>query len=184
MKRTIHLLCIILVVAAACDQVRLAGQAPQKPPAPTAEQKRLGYFVGNWTTEGEVKASPFGPAGKITGSDTCEWFSGGYAVICRSDGRNPLGPSKSVGILGYSTDAKTYTYYGVDNTPMAMTSVAKGTQQGDTWTFLDEGTMAGQPYKLRITMKELSPTKYTFGMEMQGADGKWAPMMQATSTKK
>jgi hypothetical protein len=174
----------LAIVAAAGGHMLAATQAPQKPPAPSAEQQRLGYFVGNWTSEGEVKASPFGPAGKITGTDTCEWFSGRYAVICRSDGRNPLGPSKSVGIMGYSADAKAYTYYGVDNTPMAMASVAKGTRQGDTWTFLDEGTMGGQPYKVRITMKELSPTKYTFGMEMQGADGKWAPMMQATATKK
>jgi hypothetical protein len=32
-------------------------------------------------------------------------------------------------------------------------------------------------------IKELSPTSYSFKMEMQGSDGKWAPMMESTNTK-
>jgi hypothetical protein len=183
MTRTLQRLTLGLVVAAAAHTVS-AQQAPPAAPAPTAEHKRLGYFVGRWTSEGEMKASPMGPAGKISGTDTCEWFSGGFAVVCRSEGKSPMGPMKSIGIMGYSTEEKVYTYYGVDNTAMTMASVPKGTRQGDTWTYLDEGTMGGQKYKARITLKELSPTKYTFKMEMQGPDGKWAPMMEATSTKK
>ena len=183
MKRTVQLLSLAIVIAAACYNVRPAAQEPQKP-VPTAEHKRLGYFVGKWTSEGEMKASPMGPAGKVSGSDTCEWFAGNFSVVCHTEGKSPMGPMKSIGIMSYSTEEKVYTYYGVDNTGMTMSSVPKGTRQGDTWTYLDEGTMGGQKYKARITLKELSPTKYTFKMEMQGPDGKWAPMMEATATKK
>ena len=175
-------------MVAACAVIPLAGvqfvaaQAPQAP-KPGPEHARLGYFVGKWSAEGEVKPGPMGPGGKMTSSDTCEWFEGRFSVICRSEGRTPMGPSKSIGILGYSPEEKVYTYYGVDNTNMTMASVPKGTVQGDTWTYTDEGMMGGQKFKSRVTIKELSPTAYTFTMEMQGPDGKWAPMVESKNSK-
>ena len=184
MKKRVPLLVLGMFAALAGFQIVAAAQAPAAPPKPTAEHKRLGYFVGKWTTEGELKASPMGPGGKITQNDTCEWFSGGFAVVCHSDGKTPAGPSKTIGIMGYSTEEKVYTYYGLDNTAMAMASVPKGTRGADgTWTYNDEGVMGGQKYKSRVTIKELSPTEYTFKMEMQGPDGKWMPLMEAKSTK-
>ena len=171
----------VSVVAAAWGSLVFA--AGQQAPTPGPEHKKLGYFVGKWTTEGEIKASPMGPAGKVTSTDDCQWFDGGFAVICHSTGTTPAGPSKSVGIMGYSTEEKVYTYYGMDNSAMAMTSVPRGTVEGDTWTYTDESLMGGQKVKSRVTLKTLSPTAYTFTMEIQGPDGKWAPMMEAKSTK-
>ena len=55
-----------------------------------------------------------------------------------------MGPTKAIGTLGFSTAEKVYTYYGLDNGPMAMTSVARGTIKGKTWTYLDESTMDGK----------------------------------------
>jgi hypothetical protein len=159
-----------------------AAQAGQ-PSQPGPENERLGYFVGKWKAEGEVKPGPMGPGGKFTSSDKCEWFEGHYSVVCRSEGNMPTGPSKSIGILGYSPEEKVYTYYGVDNTNMTMSSVPKGTVKDDTWTYYDQGTMGGKKYKSRVVIKELSPTSYSFKMDMQGADGKWAPMMESTNTK-
>lgn len=179
MKRPFDLLAAFIVVSAAGVQFAAA----QAPPKPTPAHARLGYFVGKWTAEGEMKPGPMGPGGKFTASDTCEWFEGRYSVVCRSEGKTPTGPSKSIGIIGYSLEDKVYTYYGIDNSSMTMASVPRGTLQGDTWTYNDEGTMGGQKYKSRVTIKELSPTKYTFKMEMQGPDGKWGPMMESTNTK-
>ena len=171
-----------VVVAVVASQIGAAAQPPQ-PPKPGPEHQRLGYFVGKWTSEGEMKPGPMGPGGKITSNDTCEWFDGHFAVVCRSEGKTPMGASKGVGILGYSTEEKVYTYSGVDNSGMIMTTVPRGTVQGDTWTYTDESLMGGQKVKSRVTIKELSPTAYTFTMEFQGPDGKWAPMMEAKNTK-
>src|SRR5262249_41577584 len=99
-------------------------QAPPAKPGP--EHAKLGYFVGKWTGVGEVKPGPMGPGGKMTSTDDCQWFEGGFSVICHSTANGPMGPSKSIGILGYSTEEKVYTYYGVDNTSMTMASVPKG----------------------------------------------------------
>jgi hypothetical protein len=158
-----------------------AQAAPAQKPGP--EHQRLGYFVGRWKAEGEMKPGPMGPGGKVTATDTCEWFEGRFTVICRSEGQGPSGPSKSLGILGYSVEDKAYTYYGVDNTGMIMSSVPRGTVSGKTWTYTDESTMGGQKVKSRVTLEEESPTAYTFRMEIQGPDGKWMPIMQSRNTK-
>ena len=160
----------------------LAGQAapPQKP---GPEHQRLGFFVGKWKVEGEMKPGPMGPGGKITGTDNCEWFEGKFTVICRSESQGPSGASKSIGLLGYSLDEKAYTYYGVDNSPMSMASVPHGTVQGDTWTYNDEAKMGGKMVKSRYVIKQGTPTSYTFKWEMQGDDGTWKPILEGKSTK-
>ena len=174
-----------LTVAAVASLVTLqvaAGQA-QTPAKPGPEHARLAYFVGKWKAEGEVKPGPMGPGGKITTTDDCQWFEGKFSVICRTEGTTPNGPTRSIGILGYSSEEKVYTYYGVDNSGMTMSSVPKGTIQGDTWAYTDESTMGGQKVKSRVTIKEVSPKSYTFRMEFQGPDGKWVPAMESTNTK-
>lgn len=160
----------------------LTAQPPQAP-KPGAEHKKLGYFVGKWTHEGEMKPGPMGPGGKATWTETCEWFEGGFAVVCRSEGKGPMGPMKGIGIMSYSTEEKVYTYAGTDNSGMTMTTVPKGTVSGDTWTFTDESMMGGQKVKIRVTVKQISPTEQTFLMEMEGPDGKWMPMMESKGKK-
>jgi hypothetical protein len=167
------------VVASLASVQLAAAQAPK----PGPEHQRLGYFVGRWTTEGDVQPGPMGPGGKVASTEDCEWFEGGFAVVCRSDGKTPMGPSKSIGILGYSPEEKVYTYYAVDNSGMTMAGVPHGTVQGDTWTYNDESMMGGKKVKGRVTIKELSPTSYSFKMEFQGPDGNWTPAVEARSTK-
>jgi hypothetical protein len=152
-------------------------------PKPGPEHKRLGYFVGTWKTDGKMEPSEMGPGGKMSFVDKCEWFEGGFAVVCHSEGKSPMGPMKSIGILGYSAEEKVYTYTGVDSSGMTMTSVPRGRRQGDTWTYNDESMMGGKKVKSRVVIKEVSPTEYTFKMDMQTPDGKWAPMMESRSTK-
>ena len=152
MKRTFVLVaaCMALSVLAS----RPAAAQPAQPPKPGPEHQRLGYFVGKWTSEGEMKPGPMGPGGKITSTDTCEWFEGRYTVMCRYDGTGPMGPSKGIGFLGYSPEDKVYTYYGIDNRPMAMTSIPRGTVKGNVWTYTDESPMGGKPVKSRVTLTE------------------------------
>jgi len=179
MRTARSLLAVVTVLSAAG-----AGIGSAQAPKPGPEHARLGYFVGKWTSEGEVKPGPMGPGGKMRSSDTCEWFEGGFSVVCRAEGTGPWGPGKNLGILGYSQEEKVYTYYGVDHTSMTMASVPKGTVQGSTWTYNDESLMGGQKVKSRVTLKELSPTQYTFRMEFLGSDGKWSTVMESRNTKK
>jgi hypothetical protein len=175
----------VLGLCAAFSAAGLQLAAAQAPEAqkPGPEHKRLGYFVGKWKAEGEVKPGPMGPGGKMTSSDDCEWFEGQFSVICRYEGNGPMGPNKGIGILGYNTEEKVYTYYAVDNTNMNMATVPKGTVRGDTWTYTDEATFGGKKVKSRVTLKELSPTAYTFKLEFQEPSGKWVPAVESRNTK-
>jgi hypothetical protein len=177
MQKSIAMLAIVALSSAT------ALAQPQPAPKPTAEHQKLGYFVGTWSMAGEMKPTPFGPGGKVTSTETCEWFQGNFAVVCRSEGTSPMGPMKGIGIMGYSAEEKVYTYYGVDNSPMNMASVPKGTVQGDTWTYNDEAMMGGQKIKSRFVLKIASPTSYTMKWEMEQG-GKWTPAMEGTATKK
>ena len=158
-------------------------QAPGQKPTPGPEHKKLGYFVGKWTMDADTKPNPFMPGGKMTNQDTCEWFEGGFAVLCRSEGKGPMGPTKSLGIMGYSTEEKVYLYYGLDNSPMAMASVPRGTVQGGTWVYNDDAKMGGKTVKSRYTIKEVSPASYTFKWETVGEDGAWQTVMEGKATK-
>ena len=174
-----------LTFCGALSLVGLQAAIAQQPaaPKPGPETQRLKYFVGHWTTEGEMKPGPMGPGGKFTQSSKCDWFEGRFTVVCNTEGKTPMGPSKGIDILSYSSEEKTYTYYGVDNSGMTMTRVPRGVVQGDTWTYTDEGVMGGNKVKTRVTIKELSPSAYSFKMDMQGADGTWTTVMESKSTK-
>ena len=141
----------------------------------------MSYFVGAWSTECEMKPGPFGPGGKMSSEDTCEWFSGGFQVVCRGEGKTPSGPMKVLGVLAYSPADKAYTYYGIDN--MGMSELSKGEKAGKTWTFSSKSQMEGQSFHSRYTMTETSPTSYTFKWEILGDGGQWLTVMESKNRK-
>ena len=128
------------------------------------------------------KPGPMGPGGKMTETSTCEWFSGGFYLVCRSDGRGSSGEIHGLGILGYSSDRKRYTYYGIDNSGTGG-DPAYGDVAGDTWTWEGESLMGGQTVKGRYVVKQLSPDKYSWKWEMSVAGGAWTPVGEGTDTR-
>jgi len=62
----------ILLTVCILASVTLA-QPPQQAPKPDPEHKWMDYYVGRWTGEADVKASPSGPAGKLTYTEDVEW---------------------------------------------------------------------------------------------------------------
>ena len=157
-------------------------EAP-KAPKPGPEHERLGYFVGKWKSEGTVAENPFMPAGKVSATDSCEWFEGKFAVVCRSQGKGPMGATRGLSIMGYSAEEKAYVYYGVENNPMTMTTVPRGTVEGDTWTYSDESKMGDKVVKSRYVIKQVDKKSYTFRYEMQGPDGQWKTIVEGKSTR-
>ena len=67
-------------VLAACAVISVAGaqvvaaQSPQAP-KPGPEHARLGYFVGKWKTEGEMKPSPIASQKSWLNRTSESWFS-------------------------------------------------------------------------------------------------------------
>ena len=50
--------------------VALSAQSAPAAPKPGPEHKRLETFVGKWTGTGQALASPYGPAGPVSSTDT------------------------------------------------------------------------------------------------------------------
>lgn len=172
---------LLLSVCVLSLAVSIQAQAPQGPPKPGPEVKKLAYNVGTWNVEGESK--PFGPmpGGKVTSTEKCSWYSGGFFVTCHSESTGPMGPSKGVSFMGYDADQKVYTYHEFISTGDAID--AKGTVNGDTWTWTADDKMGDDKYSVRVTIKHVSPTEYTFKLEMSKNGGEFAVVEEMTAHK-
>jgi hypothetical protein len=174
---------VALLAAAALSVAPALSEAPAGKPAPGPENRKLGFFVGKWSAAGDLKPSPFMPGGKINSQDTCEWFDGGFAVVCHYNGIGPMGATKGLGILGYDTEEKMYTYYALDSGPRSMTTVPQGTEKDGTWVYLDESRLGGKMVRSRYTITETSPTSYSYKWEILGEDGAWQTILMGKSTR-
>jgi hypothetical protein len=172
---------LLVVVVVLAFAVPCLAQTAQ-PPKPGPEVQKMAYYVGTWKSEGEAKkASSFGPAGKFSSTDTCEWFVGGFHVVCRGEGTGPAGKRTALDILAYDAEAKAYTYYGISS--LGENGGAKGSLTGSTWTWLWDGKAAGKPVKYRYTEVQVSPTAYTFKAEESVAGGPWTVIEEGKATK-
>jgi uncharacterized protein DUF1579 len=169
------------MAVALCVALGARAQAPEKKPTPSPEQKKLGFFVGTWNQEGEMKGNPAAAGGKISGSETCEWFTGGFQVVCHSSGNGPMGSFKGLGFMTYSADDKAYYFQGIDS--MGQADSGKGTLDGKTWTFLSEERVGDKLIHSRYTMTETSPSAYTAKWEMSEDGQSWIPAMEMRATK-
>jgi hypothetical protein len=152
------------------------------PPKPAPELKKLDYFAGNWSVDGDMKASQFGPAGKFTGKDHLEWMEGGFFLVGHSEGSSSMGNTKGTAYWGYDTEEKVYTFHEFNTMGEAIS--ATGKLDGDTWTWTNESKMGGKVLRGRYTIKTTSPTSYDFKFEMAPEGGDFATLMEGKATKK
>ena len=155
--------------------------AQTSPRKPGDEEKRIGYYAGKWKFEGEAKPSPMGPGGKFTGSDNCDWFAGGFHVVCHSEGTGPMGAVKGESVMGYDPTEKTYTFYAHNN--LGEGFFVRGTVEGKVWTWNSESKVEGKPLKVRVTITEDSPTAYSFKVEGSLDGAPWAVLEEAKATR-
>ena len=166
-------------IAIAIVTSTVVAQPPDSKPGP--EHKRLGYYAGQWNYEGEAKQSPLGPGGKITGTETCEWFAGGFQLVCRTKGTGPKGPGTGMGVMSYDPSRKTYTYYAISS--HGDNFFVRGNVEGKVWTWNDESMVEGKPMKIRATVTEETPTSYSFKLEASVGGGAMTVIEEGKSTK-
>jgi uncharacterized protein DUF1579 len=175
MKRTVIIATFLLLTAYA-----LFAQTPLQVPKPGPEHQRLHYYVGDWKTEAEAKPSPFGAGGKMTVTNHNEML-GDFYVVFHGDGTGPTGPIKTLAAIGYDTKQKAYTFDEFTST--GEHAQATGTVAGDTWIWTFDGEAGGKSFKGRFTLKEVSPTSYTFTNELSIDGGPWAKLEEGKATK-
>ena len=174
--RTVLIPCLVFVAVSAMAQ--MGG-----PPGP--EVKKLDYFIGTWNSEGTIAQGPWGMGGKFTSTGTSEWLPGNFFVVSHEEFKMPPevgGEGKAIAVMGYDTDANTYTFDQFNSLGRRETS--KGTVSGDTWTWTSSANYGGQEIEQKMTVKIVSPTSQTFKLEIS-MDGKnWMTFMDGKATKK
>ena len=83
-------------------------------PTPDPELKKMQAFSGDWTYEGEAKPTPFGPGGKFSGEQHCEWILNGFALQLSAVEKSANGTVRSLEIDTY--DPRTRTFSSTDTT--------------------------------------------------------------------
>jgi hypothetical protein len=160
----------------------VASAQPPAAPKPGPEHKKLDYFAGTWVSEGVSKPGPMGPGGKMTMNQESKWMDGGFFVVIHSSYKTAEGDGTGTSFLGYDPQDEVYTYDEFNSS--GETVHAKGTVDGDTWTWTSDMKMGAQTAKGRFTEKILSPTSYTFKFEMSPDGTTWNTLMDGKATKK
>ena len=168
---TISSFLLLVVYAAAAQQ-----------PKPSAEVQKLGYWLGTWQGEGETKGGPFGAAGKLSSTTTCEWFAGGFHLVCRGQEKGPTGTRTFLNIRGYDEKAKAYTEYGISNFGESEYATG-GSIVGNKKTFEQNIEAEGKQVKVRYTEVQVSPTIFTYQAEASVDGGPWTMIAEGKGRK-
>jgi hypothetical protein len=150
-------------------------------PNPAPELKRLDDFVGTWTAEGEIKPGPMVAGGKFTGTNRVHWMDGGFFLVTQSEFRGPMGEGAETAYMGYDSSDRMYTYDSFNT--LGGADHAKGSLEGDTWTWLSETRMGPQTMG-RLTIRMLSASAYDFKYEVSPDGANWSTVLEGKDTKK
>ncbi len=163
-----------------------AAQTPDKPatpgpPKPGPEHARLATFLGTWKGQADVKEGPMGPGGKLTWTETCDWFDGGFQLVCKSSGIFPSGKRSGMSIFGYDPESGAYTHFNIDST--GGFDIAVGSVSEEGWVFGSERPVGDDIVRARYMVQEVTPTSKKFTFEMQKEGGAWTLVMSGSSEK-
>jgi hypothetical protein len=150
------------------------------PPELSPERKKLGVFVGTWNDEAEVKPGPLGPGGRISLTETCDWFRG-FSVVCHTETLALVGHLETLTVLTYDSEEKVYRLFEFNS--VGGSNSAKGTVDGDTWTFEGESKAGGKSVKSRSTINASSLDSATMKTEMSVDGGPWTLAMELKATR-
>ncbi len=170
------------MILAAATMMSVLSLAQMETPKPGPEHKKLDVFLGSWTLEGDMKASPMSPAGKITETEKCEWMEGGFYVVCKVQFTSKvMGNGSGISIMGYSSDDKAYTYREFNS--WGEFNDSKGALDGEKWSWTNEQKMGQAMMKGRFNMKMTSATSYDFSYEVSQDGTTWSTIMDGKATK-
>lgn len=169
---------VVLLTFAPC----LAFGQTQKDHGPSPEIQKLGYYVGTWKGRGETKGGPFGPAGKLSSEQTCNWFAGRFHIVCRGEETGPTGKREFLNIIGYDQKTRAYTQHSISS--FGETEDDRGGSLiADKLVFVIDGNAGSKRIKFRYTEVHVSPVLYTYRAEASLGGGPWTVVGEGKISK-
>ena len=162
-------------------------QAPPQPPKPGPEHEWMGCLVGHSTGEADVKASPFGPAGKFTYTEDVDktqvaWLPSGFFQVMHWESKGPEGEARGLTVFAYNAEEKVYYSFNFDSYGGA--GVLRGTVEGDTLTLNSrEFKRDSKIMKRRYVATRLSLASFSFKQEYSTEGGPWVTYTEGKATK-
>lgn len=138
----------------------------------SAEVAQLQFYVGDWNEAGEMRDDPSKPFKAISGSETCRWTAGGYAVMCEEKTTGPGGGWEGVYILSYDSVGKQYHVHGTEKPGMNMHAV--GQLDGSRWIWLTDPAPDGS--RVRYIFAQADAGARTLTVDV-GAGDQWATIV-------
>jgi hypothetical protein len=152
----------------------LEADAPDRPPAPAPELKRLEAFAGTWKGEGE--SLPDAPLpGRMTSTDNYEWLPGGFFLVNRGElcveGHEPI---QHLWMFGYDASSHHYLIRTFDG--QGNFRIYQGSVRDRTWIF------TGQWERATLQFTE-DGDRFTAHWELSRDGETWLPLCEMTVTK-
>ena len=162
----------------ASDQ--FVSKASGVPPQGSSSAKRLQYFVGTWKLTGDIPASPFGPAGKMTGTQRNEIAPDGLSVNSKWEEQRPTGRNSGRATYSYDLAQNVYRYHGTSDDGEVEDST--GLIEGKNWVWTSNlYTPSEAPAKGRFTLEVISPSAYKFKFEIALQGDAWMTVMEGSA---
>jgi len=171
---------VALITMLACA-VLASAQTTEQEPKPGPELQKLGYFIGTWDSEGQMKASMFGPAGKVSNVTRREWILGNFFYLTHHEEKNPAGKHEVLSITGYDPEKKVYVTYSFSLG--GTVSHSEGTLVNNTWTWNASFDMNGKTINTRTVIMPTSATSYDFKWEVAPNGNDWTTVQEGTAKK-
>ncbi len=142
---------------------------------PGPEHARLAAVVGTWI----IEATEEDLAYRVR--ETCEWFPGGFHLICRGEGLGDASALRTHGIFGFDARDKTFTRFAHNS--FGIGSFMRGSVADRQWTWTGDVAVNGAPAKIRTTITWESPTAYRYQAELSTGGDAWTVVEQGRATK-
>jgi len=150
-------------------------QMPQ--PAPEME-KLTKALAGNWLIQEKVFPGPFAPqGGSGRGSESIKRGPGGFSLLMDYQG-SALGPFSGHGVATWSPATKQYETAWVDSFTPGGIFTMTGKWEGDKLVFTGVDMSTGSPLQTRHTYSNITPTSFTYTMEMGPSADKMQKFME------
>jgi hypothetical protein len=172
-----------LVLLPLCTLPALVFPQQPQPAEPDSHQKWTQQDAGRWIGQGEIKASPFGPAGTISYTEDVDVAPEGRFLVMHWDWKHPQGEGKGLTVMGYHSQRKAYRSWTFDFAT-GYASYKEGPMEGNTLTLTSpEFERDGKVMKTRYVSMEITPTSGSFKMEYSSDGGPWVTYMEGNKSK-
>ena len=139
-------------------------------------------IVGHWNIDGNMIVDTKGMAATIKATQGCEWYLGGYAVVCRTSGTIGGAANESASLMYYDTFRNGYVTTAVGSLKDATGSGAFDIKPG-SFVFTSEFLLGGKPARDRMTLSNMTPDGGTWKYELSVAGGPLKPAGEGTYRK-